>query len=198
MIIGMTGMSGAGKSTVAALFASRGFRIIDCDVLVHGLYCEKKCAERIAEAFGRDYLLPNGSVDRKKLGSLVFTNKRALTRLNDTVSPLIMDAVVGEINRARHDGVNAVLDAPLLFEYELEQMCDTTLGVICETEIAVMRLSARDGRPGEELRARLASQHDGNYFRSHCAYILENNGDGESLRAAFKKLFPLLPESIHA
>ncbi len=187
MIIGMTGSSGAGKSTVAALFARAGFRIIDCDAIVHALYGEKKYADKIAEAFGEEYIA-NGTVDRKKLGALVFSNKRALTRLNETVYPLILEAVLGEMNRARLDGIDAVLDAPLLFEYELETLCETTLGVICDTELAEKRLAARDGKRPEEIKGRLSAQHNASYFRSNCAYILENNGDAETLNESFHRL----------
>ncbi len=182
MIIGLTGQSGAGKSTVAAFFAEKGFRIIDCDALVHSLYGEARYANKIAEAFGNEYIAENGTVDRKKLGALVFSNKRALTRLNETVHPLILETVLGEMNRARFDGVDAILDAPLLFEYELEQMCDVTLGVVCDIETAEKRLSLRDGRSPEEIRGRLSAQHDAAYFRLHCDHILENNGDAEALR----------------
>ncbi len=188
MIIGLTGQSGAGKSTVAAFFAGEGFRIIDCDALVHALYEEEKYIKKIAEAFGEEYIAENGTVDRKKLGALVFSDKRALTRLNETVHPLILDAVIGEMNRARFDGVDAILDAPLLFEYELEKMCDLTLGVVCDIETAEKRLSVRDGRSPEEIRGRLASQHDTSYFYEHCDYILENNGDTEALQTKLADL----------
>ncbi len=191
MIIGMTGISGAGKSTVASLFAEEHYRIIDCDALVHRLYSEKRYAETIAEAFGDDYV-SDGVVDRKKLGALVFSNKRALTRLNETVRPLILDAVIGEMNRARYDDVDAILDAPLLFEYELEKLCDATLGVTCDPKRAEERLSLRDGRSLEEIRGRLSAQHDASYFRENCHYILENNGDEAQLRREFCRILSLL------
>ena len=69
MIVGLTGQSGAGKSTVAALFAEAGFRIIDCDALVHTLYGESRYVHKIAEVFGKEYV-KDGVVDRKKLGTL--------------------------------------------------------------------------------------------------------------------------------
>ncbi len=188
MIIGLTGQSGAGKSTVASFFEKRGFRIIDCDAIVHSLYEEKRYANTIAEAFGDDYLTENGSVDRKKLGALVFSNKRALTRLNETVYPLILEAVLGEVNRAKYDGADAILDAPLLFEYELESVCDLTVGIFCDRKTAEERLSVRDGKPPEEIRGRLSAQHDASYFRAHCDYVLENNGDAEALQAAIDRL----------
>ena len=195
MIIGLTGQSGAGKSTVAALFANEGFRIIDCDRLVHSLYGEERYAKRIADIFGEDYV-KDGAVDRKKLGTLVFSDKKELARLNETVYPLILEKVLAEMERAREDGVNAILDAPLLFEYGLEAMCDTTLGVICSLETAEKRLSLRDGRSPEEIRGRLAAQHDAAYFRAHCEHILENDSGEWALKHEFARVMEAIAVRI--
>ena len=184
MIVGLTGQSGAGKSTVASLFAEHGFHIIDCDALVHALYGEARYVKAIADVFGEDFV-KNGAVDRKKLGALVFSDPNELARLNQTVHPLILDAVLCEITRVRKSGVNAILDAPLLFEYALEAMCDTTLGVVCDNKIAEARLSQRDGKSLEEIRGRRAAQHDEAFFHEHCGHILENNGDYSRLKANF-------------
>jgi dephospho-CoA kinase len=191
MIVGLTGQSGAGKSTVASLFSAEGFRIIDCDRLVHTLYGEARYAKKIADAFGEDFV-KDGIVDRKKLGALVFSDKNALEKLNETVHPLILETVLGEMTRARQDDVNAILDAPLLFEYGLEAMCDATLGVICDLETAEKRLSLRDGKSPEEIRGRLAAQHDAAYFRAHCDYILENNGDACLLKQELARVLDML------
>lgn len=187
MLIGLTGRSGAGKSTVAALFKKAGYRIIDCDALVHSLYEDPRYAALIVQTFGDEYF-SHGCVDRRKLGALVFSDADALRKLNETVSPFIMSCVVAHIEAAKKENVKTVLDAPLLFEYALESYCDFTVGVICDTEISVKRLSARDGKKAEELRARLAAQHDSTFFRIHCDYILENNGDTEALASAFDEM----------
>ena len=184
MLIGLTGHSGAGKSTVAALFEKAGYRVIDCDALVHSLYEDPRYAALVAKTFGNEYL-SEGKVDRKKLGALVFSDKKALHKLNETVSPFIMSSVTAHIERAKSEGIPTVLDAPLLFEYGLERFCDSVVGVVCDTETAVKRLATRDGRSEHELRARLASQHDAAFFRIHCDHILENNGNTEALAAAF-------------
>ena len=183
MLIGLTGMSGAGKSTVAALFEKKGFRIIDCDALVHSLYEDVRYLQLIRDAFGEEYICGN-KVDRKKLGAFVFSDPQALKKLNETVSPFIMQAVTDEIEAVKTAGISAVLDAPLLFEYGLEKYCDCLIGVTVDTETAVKRLCARDHRREEELRARLRSQHDESFFREACDYVLENNADERSLSAA--------------
>jgi len=187
MLIGLTGMSGAGKSTVAAWFEKRGFRLIDCDALVHSLYEDWRYAALIQEAFGSDYI-QNGSVDRKKLGALVFSDSGALKKLNETVSPFIMRAVTERIEAAKKQDIATVLDAPLLFEYGLEKFCDLVIGVTAELEIAVKRLSVRDRRSETEIRSRLASQHGAAFFREHCDYVLENNTDLQTLARDFEDM----------
>ena len=187
MMVGLTGHSGAGKSTVASLFQEAGYRVIDCDALVHSLYEDSRYAALIADVFGPEYS-PNGTVDRKKLGALVFSDAGALEKLNKTVSPFIMKCILERIEQAKAEGVPTVLDAPLLFEYGLERYCDSVVGVIAEAEIAVRRLAARDRKNEEEIRARLAFQHNESFFRIHCDYILENNGDIRQLADAFYEM----------
>lgn len=187
MLIGLTGMSGAGKSTVAAILAKKGFRIIDCDALVHSLYEDIRYFRLVRDAFGEEYIC-GGTVDRKKLGALVFSDPNALKKLNETVSPFIMRAVTERILEAKADGVSTVLDAPLLFEYGLERHCDAVIGVTVDMETAVRRLLDRDHRSETELRARLASQHDGVFFREHCDHVLENNADEQALAAALEDI----------
>ena len=187
MLIGLTGMSGAGKSTVAAWFEKKGFRLIDCDALVHALYEDRQYAVLVEQAFGKNYIR-NGSVDRKKLGTLVFSEPSALQKLNETVSPFIMNTVTARIQAAKQEDIATVLDAPLLFEYGLEKFCDVVIGVTTDVETAVKRLSSRDGRNETEIRSRLASQHDDSFFREHCDHILENNGDLPTLARNFEDM----------
>ena len=184
MMIGLTGPSGAGKSTVAALFRDAGYRVIDCDGLVHGLDRNPEYIKKITDGFGGEYVT-GGAVDRRKLGSLVFSDWEKLALLNRLISPVIYEIVMREIDKANDAEADAVLDAPLLFEYGLEAFCDVTGGVIAEPETAVGRLSMRDGRNEAEIRLRRSSQHENAFFVSRCDIIIENNGDLNSLRAAF-------------
>lgn len=184
MIIGLTGPSGAGKSTVAALFREAGYRIIDCDGLVHGLDRNSEYIEKITDGFGGEYVT-DGAVDRKKLGTLVFSDREKLALLNRLISPIIYEIVMREIDKANDAGADAVLDAPLLFEYGLEAFCDVTVGIIADPETAVGRLSVRDGRNEMEIRSRRSFQHENEFFVSRCDIIIENNGDLNSLRVAF-------------
>ena len=179
MLIGLTGRSGAGKSTVSRFFQKEGFRVIDCDAIVHRLYSDAAYSAKIAETFGND-CVSNGCVDRKKLAAIVFADEKKLQLLNRVASVFIKDAILKEIQCVRESGEDAVLDAPLLFEYELEKECDEVWGVVCDMETAVKRLLLRDGKSEAEIRARLSAQHDNDYFRRHCDFLVENNGDDEA------------------
>lgn len=184
MIVGLTGPSGAGKSTVAVLFRDAGYRVIDCDALVHGMDGDAVYVGQIREAFGERYIT-EGAVDRKRLASLVFSDGEALSRLNRLIAPLIYERVLREIEKAGGAAADAVVDAPLLFEYGLEVYCDVTVGVVADPEVAVCRLSARDGRDETEIRSRRSSQHDNAFFIRRCDIVIENNGDRNALAAAF-------------
>lgn len=191
MMIGLTGPSGAGKSTVAALFGAVGFRIIDCDGLVHELDRDALYLEKIRETFGEEYVL-DGILNRKKLASLVFSDERELARLNRLIAPFIYRIVIKRIGAAKREGGDTVLDAPLLFEYGLESVCDATVGVVTDRKTALRRLSVRDGKSEEELLARLSAQHDESFFIARCDFIIRNGGSREALCLAFAEVLKSL------
>lgn len=187
MIIGLTGRSGSGKSTVAALFADAGFRLIDCDALVHSLDHDRDYTEKIRANFGADYA-PDGVIDRARLGALVFSDRTALERLNAVIAPFIYHKVCSEMDRAEKEGVDAVLDAPLLFEYGLDARCDITVGVIASPEETVRRIAMRDGKSETEILGRMAAQHDNEFFRAKCDRIIVNEGGYDTLKQNFERI----------
>lgn len=99
---------------MAALFREAGYRIIDCDGLVHGLDRNSEYIEKITDAFGGEYVT-DGAVDRRKLGTLVFSDKEKLALLNRLISPVIYEIVMREIDKANDAGADAVLDAAAAF-----------------------------------------------------------------------------------
>ena len=115
MLIGLTGRSGSGKSTVCRLFGKEGFEIIDCDEIVHRLYRSPVYCAKIAEIFGK-HCVKDGAVDRSALSAIVFSDPEKLALLNTIASSFIKKAILREVERVRVENVNAVLDAPLLFE----------------------------------------------------------------------------------
>ena len=173
MIIGITGGSGSGKSTVSALFGQHGWFVIDADEVAHTVM-EKgsECLSEVCKAFGRDILQEDGSLNRKKLGSLVFGDPEKLEKLNAITFRYIKKAVK-ELLRGKE---NAVIDAPLLFESGLHLLCDTTLVVTCPKEIRIRRIMARDGVSADYAEKRIASQKTDEELRALCDKEIINDG----------------------
>ncbi len=173
MILGLTGFSGAGKSTVAAIFKQHGFYHLDCDQLVHEeVYHDPEVLSALANAFGED-LLCEGTLDRPALRRRTMGNPAALKKLNDTVMPFILLHIERKLHS--HKAEPIILDAPLLFESGLDQKCDKVLSVIADPEEALQRIMERDGLSRTDAEKRLSSQHPAAYYIEKSDYVLENN-----------------------
>ncbi len=172
-IIGLTGHSGSGKTTVAAYLQKFGYIHIDCDKLVHNkIYTDPLVLNALCDAFGSEYII-NGTVNRKLLSKLVFSDKNAYNKLMNTIRPFIVSAVIKEAKM--HNNKMVLLDAPTLFEFSLEKICDKVIGVVSDN--AVERICTRDGIDENLAIARLKSQKDADFYKKRCDYIIENNGD---------------------
>lgn len=158
-IYGLTGMSGAGKTTVCCEFCREGFEIIDCDLISRMIVeKEKPALNRIAVQFGKKYIASNGGLDRKALGNLVFSDKEKLEELNRIMYPYITYEVIKRINCSTAKYV--LLDAPTLFESGIDYICDSVVCVVCDKENAIRRIMKRDGLNETAAKNRLSSQYD--------------------------------------
>ena len=170
-IIGITGGTGCGKTTVLTVLQSLGFHIIDCDALYHRLLQENASMLRaINEAFPG--VVEDGILQRKKLGQVVFSSEAALDTLNKTVWPFVKEAVRQEIQA--HDCACAI-DAIGLFESGLAELCTFTVAVTAPKEVRISRLMARDGISEEYAALRINAQRDDRYFAEKCTLTLHNN-----------------------
>lgn len=173
MILGLTGFSGAGKSTVAAIFKEHGFYHLDCDRLVHEeVYHDPEVLTALAQAFGED-LIQDGELDRPALRRRTMGDPLALKTLNDTVMPFILLHIQRTLDAHRSEPV--ILDAPLLFESGLHEKCDKILSVIANPEEALRRIMERDRLTAEEAQKRLSSQHPAEYYTEKSDYVLIND-----------------------
>ena len=176
MIFGLTGMSGAGKSTVCRQFKNAGFHIIDCDKVARQVVRKgEPCLDELHRLFGDGVITKDGELDRKAMGNIVFNDRDKLRLLNDTIYPYITYQVISELHKI--DDKPSVLDAPTLFESGIDYICDAVVSVVCDTEISLERIMARDGISREAAESRLSSQHDAEFYVSRSQFCIENNGD---------------------
>ncbi len=177
MTVGITGGIGAGKSYVSSLFADRGFTVIDADEVCRGIY-HGECLREVVDAFGDGILTEEGSLDRKALGSIVFADRERLDTLNSIAHRYIDAEIKAMIEGAKTPHV--LIDAPQLFEARVDKECDAVIYVYAPEGERISRVMARDGLPEEEIKKRMEMQLDDDFFRSRCAFII-NNGDGEDV-----------------
>ena len=179
MIIGITGGTGCGKTTLLNVIREKGGLILDCDAVYHQLLISDK--EMLAAIDARfPGTVEDGSLNRKKLGAIVFADKDALLDLNRITHA----AVKAEVQRQLETAPKlAAIDAIALHEGGLADLCDVTVAVTAPTEDRVRRLMARDDISEDYARSRIAAQHDEDWFRQRCDYVLENSGELDAFRA---------------
>ena len=182
-VIGLTGPSGAGKGLVSAFWGKKGLSVIDADEVYHRLLVPPSpCVDAIAEHFGSGVLREDGSLDRKALGSIVFSDPAELEALNTVAHRFVMEKIKEELSALEKSGVSAaVLDAPQLFEAGADLLCDKIVAVLAPRELRMERIMARDGIDKASAARRIDAQRSEGYFREHADVILENNSDTEAL-----------------
>lgn len=172
MILGITGGTGCGKTTLLKVIEEMGGLILDCDAIYHQLLTtDKNLLTTIEARFPGT--VENGQLQRKKLGSIVFSDKNALLDLNKITHSAIKAEVLRRLKTASK---LAAIDAIALFEGGLADLCDMTVAVTAPAEDRVLRLMKRDNISEEYARSRIAAQHDEAWFRQHCDCVLENIG----------------------
>lgn len=193
-IIGITGPTGAGKTTALRVLEQLGGSIIDCDAVYHQLLQTDPGLQReLQERFG-PLTDEQGRFDRKKLGGVVFRDPAALNDLNAIVWPYIEQAVDERLAQACLEGrCAAAVDGIALIESGLAARCDTTVAVIAPEEERVRRICLREGVSEEYARARVAAQKTGDWFRANCRHTLVNDcGRTEDFVLRARQLFEQL------
>lgn len=181
MIIGLTGSIATGKSTVSRMLKQKGYPIVDADEISR-LVVEpgSPVLTSIAETFGSDILLPDGSLNRGKLGSLIFNDEEKRKKLNGIIHPAVRKEMLRQKEEWLEKGSNTIImDIPLLFESKLQSYVDKIIVVSAAPAVQRERLIARNGYSQDEAEARINSQLS-ILEKEKCAdAVIDNNGSME-------------------
>ena len=178
MIIGITGGTGCGKTTLLKVVKELGGLVLDCDAIYHQLLqTDPSLLNAIENRFPGT--VTEGSLDRKALGAIVFSDETALADLNR----ITHSAVKAEILRQLESGPKlAAIDAIGLFEGGLAPLCDVTVAVTAPEDIRIRRLMQRDGITEDYAKKRIAAQHTESWFREKCDHCLQNDGTADAFQ----------------
>ena len=190
MVVGLTGQTGAGKSTVSHVFSSNGFAVINADMVARKVVGKgSSCLDEISDFFGSGILLPDGSLNRSALGGIVFSDRTRLETLNTIIYPYITGEILRQIRLHSMNGEKLILlDAPTLFESRADDFCEIIISVLADPDIREDRIVKRDSLTHEQARRRMDSQLPEEFFRKHSDYIITNNGSLDSLNDISKEV----------
>ncbi|HVN86908.1 MAG TPA: dephospho-CoA kinase [Candidatus Binatia bacterium] len=195
--IGLTGGIGSGKSTVAKLLADLGAHVIHADLVGHQVYRPgTEGWECVVQAFGRDIVATDGTIDRRRLGALVFADSKALKRLNAIVHPLIYRAIEREIAERRNSNrpQAIVVEAAILIEANWLPLIDELWLVVADRDAVIARVVNERGLARGQIEARIAAQLSDDERRKFAQLVIENSGSlrelEEQVRAAWARVTP--------
>lgn len=189
-ILGLTGGSGTGKSAACTAFARLGCGVIDADATYRTLCdtCEPMLKE-IQNVFG-DVFSTDGKLDRKKLGAIVFADAQKLQQLNAITHPYIRQAARDAFAAYSKRGcLLCIYDAPVLFEGQMETLCDKTCAVLAARNTRIARIVARDAITEEYAALRIDAQKDDAFYRERCDYVVQNDADLDTLYTQVRKIY---------
>ena len=193
IIIGITGGSGCGKTTVSDLIRKSGTEVIDTDIVARMIVEPGKPAlDEIRKSFGAEYIKENGELDRKKTAELVFSDKDKLTELNRITHKYITQYINEYIDNYRGNIIG--IDGAVLIESGIDKMCDYIISVLADKSVRIERITARDGITREEAEKRINSQKNNEFYIENSDYIVYNNNSTESLSKRVNEILSQIAE----
>ncbi len=201
LLVGLTGGIASGKSTVAHALRDLGAQLIDADRIVHELLRPHQgCWHAVVEHFGNDILTADGSIDRRKLGEIVFQDPVKRSWLNGCLHPRVFEVYMSQIRQMgnRPPDTIIVLDAALLIETGYHRNMDRTIVVYADPEQQIERLMARNSFTREQALARIRSQMPLSEKRAQADYVIDNTGSRERTAEQAREVFLKLKQEARA
>ena len=183
-IIGITGNSGSGKSTISKLISKNyEAKIIDADKIAKEMTKNNgEYLQAIRQAFGNE-VIKNNELDRKKLADIVFLNRAEKEKLDGLTFEYVVEEIKKELETNQNlDYQYIILDVPLLFESKLDKLCDYTIGVIAPKTEKIKRICKRDKLSKEKALQRLNSQPNDEFFTKNCNTVINNENKEETIK----------------
>jgi len=187
LIIGLTGGIATGKSTVSKTLQDLNITVIDADKIAHKVLIREDVKQKLVNKFSNSVLDSDGNINRKKLGQIVFDDKKKLRELEEITHPKILDIIKKKIDNYDKQEL-IVLDAPLLFETSLDEIVDETWVVYTGQETQIERLKSRDGLEREEALKRIKAQMPLAIKKEKADILIENEGSIQALKDKINKL----------
>lgn len=195
LIIGLTGQTGSGKSTICKTLIQQGVMILDCDEISRDVIHEPEVMEKLVQYFGQQIVEESGDLNRRKLANMVFTDEENRIYLNSVMYPRITAKIQEEIDVLQRKGCRYILlDAPTLFESGADRLCDTIVSVLAPAELRRRRIMERDSITATEALNRMSAQQKDDFYRARSAYVIENKGSLEELERRTVEVFRLIKE----
>ena len=193
--IGLTGGIGSGKSTVSKILADLGAFVIDADKVGHEIYLPGKAAwQQVSAAFGQDILAEDQTIDRKKLGALVFSSADALNQLNTIVHPIMFKEIEQRIQAKRDEGYTSpiVVEAAILIEANWLPLADEVWVVVTEKNAVIERVAEQRGMATKDTEARIANQLSNQERFKYATVVIHNDGSLEDLQQQIQQVWSTL------
>lgn len=195
LVFGITGGSGSGKSSASERFRENGIYVIDADKTAREVVRQgEPCLEELVKELGSEILNDDGSLNRRKTGEIVFSDKKKLDILNRVTHKYIQKALEDQLNKIDTD--IAAVDGAVIIGSPVEKMCSFLVSIMADKEIRVKRIMARDDISREAALKRIESQPSDEFYIANSRYLLYNNISKENFNIEVDKLAKTIKESM--
>lgn len=199
-VVGLTGQTGAGKTTVSRLFEAEGIAVINADTVARQVVARgSSCLSAMQRVFGDSILLPDGQMNRKAVAALIFSDEAARARYQAIIYPYITRMIRQQAEKFAENGSRIILlDAPTLFESGIDRFCSAVISVIAPHDVRRTRIIERDALTDIQAEQRMNAQHTEAFFRAHSDAVIENHGSKSALSETVGQVVRMLRQKAEA